>query len=305
MQEIKLLAPKFDFPGQPYNGLRSFLKINERLVLLVVNQFKTCQNLEAVVDTVELFKNLAEVVVAQADRAVKNDHCNDSESSQTEKFDVFLEDVSLWWKFAKHNQKLLSSYFANHMLFYLDPELRSFMVSSNHAITVLRSLPDTFACTLNPQNRGNVLASLLTDGSLYYPLRVWSILDNKVFNSFTIWQSGQSSVMSKTLTIPRQDRWIIPVDGRPVQDQYKCDQFLGFSRTQSDTVRCRLITNSDFESNKKLIIHISGGGFVMFKPEMNEGCYLRFWSGNLEGTTILSIDYTKLVAYPTAFQEVS
>lgn len=304
--EIEKLAPDLDFRGQPYNGLRAFIKMTNRLVPVTVEQIRTAQNLEPIADTVELYKNLAEVLVDQARRSVKDlDNHPDLQSRQEKQHGVFLENVALWWKFAKDNQKLLSSYFTNFMLFYIDPELRAFMVNSNHTMAVLRSPPDAIACAINPQNRGNILAQLLVDGSLYFPLRVWAILDNKVFNFITSWQARNYNVTAETIFIPRQDRWIIPADGRPVQDQYRHDQCLEFPNRQQNSVRCRLIKNADFEPNRKLIVHISGGGFVMFKPEMNEGCYLRFWSGNLKGTTIVSIDYTKLVAYPTAFQEVS
>lgn len=303
--KIEKLAPELDFKHKPYNGLRSFLKMINRLIAIAVEEIKLNSNLDAIVDTIELFKNLASILVDQAEKAiVEVDNCADLTVRQIKQYDVFLEDVALWWRFAKANQKLLSSYFANYMLFYIDAGLKAFMVNSNHTITALRSPTDTIASAISPQHRGSVLASLLVDGSLYYPLRVWSVLDNKLFNSITRWQVNEFNLESKTINIPRQDRWIIPIDGRPLQDQYEHDQLLGFPSSQANKVRCRLIKNMDYKCNKKLIIHISGGGFVMFKPEMNEGCYLRFWSGNLEGTTILSIDYTKLVAYPTAFQEV-
>ncbi|XP_074593015.1 uncharacterized protein LOC141848823 [Brevipalpus obovatus] len=298
--ELNKICPKLDYPGVPYNGLRSLVKILHRLVSIVIAKVEARDDLQKITDVLDLFTRLTETMVAQAVVQLRE---NSEKIPEEQKFDIFLKNVACWWQFAKHNRALLTSYFGDHMLFYLDPTLSSFIVGCTHSMAALRSPVDAVGCAVNSSYRGHLISEYLINGSLYYPLKVWALLDNPLFNGISSMQASKFNVLTKTIHVPRQKQWIIPADGRPVQNQHQQSKPLGLPLMDDKPVRCRLLRSKMYPPNGKLIIHISGGGFVMFKPEINEGCYLQYWAGNLSGTTLLSLDYTKLVVYPRAFQE--
>ena len=79
----------------------------------------------------------------------------------------------------------------------------------------------------------------------------------------------------------------------------------------SRTVRCRLINyarppnESELcpQSDRCLVFHVHGGGFVLSSPDSHE-LYLRDWAVKLKGIPILSVDYVLRKRYPSAPQDV-
>jgi acetyl esterase/lipase len=77
------------------------------------------------------------------------------------------------------------------------------------------------------------------------------------------------------------------------------------------TVRCRLINYSRSaneaelcsQSDRCLVFHVHGGGFVLSSPDSHE-LYLRDWAVKLKGIPILSVDYVLRKRFPSAPQDV-
>uniref|UniRef100_T1K1S8 Alpha/beta hydrolase fold-3 domain-containing protein n=1 Tax=Tetranychus urticae TaxID=32264 RepID=T1K1S8_TETUR len=279
-QQLSSVAPSLDFPGVHANGIRSLCSIIDKFASMIrQNLDKETIPFEQIIDVIELFGGMGEVVLKQ--RRIEIETKNDS--NQLVDDSVFLRDVTVWWNFCKSNQSRLTTYFEKFTLFFIEPEIRLFI-----------------SLIVN----GAALSSLTYKGSLYYPLRTWSLFDNPVVNSVASWQASKYSVQATTVFIPRQDKWFIPSDGSPTQSKSIFSTSNDSSTFVDKKIRCRLLQSKIHQPNGKLVLHIAGGGFVMFKPEASEGAYLQYWVSHLDGTTFLSVDYTKLVTYPIAFQEV-
>lgn len=299
--ELVSLAPNYDFPGVPHNGLRSLCRIIDKFSFIVRNNLlKEKVSFEQVIDVIELFRSMGETILKQK----QIESTDQSDHNKSEDDSIFLKGVTLWWNFAKSNRTRLSTYFDKFTLFFIEPEVRNFIVLAGKSIGSLSSPPNLFGSFFSSSINGAALSSLTYNGSLYYPLRAWSLFDNPIVNSIASWQAYKYSVETSTVLIPRQEKWFIPFDGSPTQlrsNYMTANEFSLISNNKA--VRCRLLRSKVHKPNGKLAIHFSGGGFVMFKPEANEGTYLQYWVGHLDGTTLLSVDYTKLVTYPVAFQE--
>lgn len=300
-QQLSSVAPSLDFPGVHANGIRSLCSIIDKFASMIrQNLDKETIPFEQIIDVIELFGGMGEVVLKQ--RRIEIETKNDS--NQLVDDSVFLRDVTVWWNFCKSNQSRLTTYFEKFTLFFIEPEIRLFISLIGKSFGFLSSTPALFGSLVSSSVNGAALSSLTYKGSLYYPLRTWSLFDNPVVNSVASWQASKYSVQATTVFIPRQDKWFIPSDGSPTQSKSIFSTSDDRSTFLDKKIRCRLLQSKIHQPNGKLVLHIAGGGFVMFKPEASEGAYLQYWVSHLDGTTFLSVDYTKLVTYPIAFQEV-
>lgn len=93
---------------------------------------------------------------------------------------------------------------------------------------------------------------------------------------------------SKSIYVPRQNRWKIDLFECKVYDQNAVAQqnSSSFMKDRKSSVRCLLMRSTaehgDSELSKSVLIHIHGGGFISQSPEFHQS-YLNDWCKQLKG----------------------
>jgi hypothetical protein len=94
-----------------------------------------------------------------------------------------------------------------------------------------------------------------------------------------------SSILSKSVYVPRQKRWKISPNEPKVNDLKApgmAQQVRG-AKCAKASVRCLLIRNKKINFEKRsLLIHIHGGGFISQSPEFHQ-VYLNDWLHKMPG----------------------